>query len=42
VPRNKTRKSDDPVLAIRRLLQERVRPLGDYYQAIVFPDEGGK
>ncbi len=42
VPSNRTRKSDDPVLAIRRLLQEKVQPLGEYYQAIVFPDEGGK
>jgi Domain of unknown function (DUF4384) len=41
VPGTKTRKSDDPVLGIRRLLQEKVRPLGDYYQAIVFPDQGG-
>jgi hypothetical protein len=40
-PRTKTRKSDDPVLGIRRLLQEKVRPLGDYYQAIVFPNQGG-
>jgi Domain of unknown function (DUF4384) len=41
VPGKETRKSDDPVLSIRRLLQEKVRPLGDYYQAIVFPDRGG-
>jgi hypothetical protein len=42
VPSKNTRQSDDPVLAIRRLLQEKVRPLGDYYQAIVFPDQGGE
>jgi hypothetical protein len=42
VPTSKTRKSDDPVLAIRRLLQERIQPLGDYHQAIVFPNQGGK
>jgi Domain of unknown function (DUF4384) len=42
VPSKKTRPSDDPVLGIRRLLQEKVRPLGDYYQAIVFPDQGGE
>jgi hypothetical protein len=41
VPSSKTRKSDDPVLAIRRLLQEKVQPLSDYYQAIVFPNQGG-
>jgi hypothetical protein len=37
-----TRKSDDPVLRIRRLLSEKVQPLGDYWQAVVFPNEGGK
>jgi hypothetical protein len=42
VPSRKTRKSDDPVLAIRRLFSEKVQPLGDYYQAIVFPNQGGK
>jgi hypothetical protein len=41
-PSSKTRKSDDPVLRIRRLLQEKVQPLGDYHQAIVFPNQGGK
>jgi hypothetical protein len=41
-PSTKTRKSDDPVLAIRRLLQDKVRPLGDYYQALVFPNQGGE
>jgi hypothetical protein len=40
-PSTKTRKSDDPVLAIRRLFSERVQPLGEYYQAIVFPNQGG-
>ncbi len=41
-PSSKTRKSDDPVLRIRRLLQEKVQPLGEYHQAIVFPNQGGK
>jgi hypothetical protein len=41
-PSTKTRKSDDPVLGIRRLLSDKLAPLGDYYQAIVFPDQGGK
>jgi hypothetical protein len=41
LPSTKTRKSDDPVLRIRRLLSEKVQPLGDYYQAIVFPSLGG-
>jgi hypothetical protein len=41
-PSTKSRKSDDPVLGIRRVLSERVQPLGDYYQAIVFPNQGGK
>jgi hypothetical protein len=34
----KTRTSDDPVLRLRRRLQEAVQPLGDYYQAILFPN----
>ncbi len=41
-PSSKTRKSDDPVLRIRRLLHEKVQPLGEYHQAIVFPNQGGK
>ena len=41
-PSAKTRKSDDPVLRIRRLLSDKVKPLGDYWQALVFPNEGGK
>ena len=41
LPSSKTRKSDDPVLRIRRLLSDKVQPLGDYYQAIVFPSRGG-
>ena len=41
LPSSKTRKSDDPVLRIRRLLSDKVQPLGDYYQAIVFPSQGG-
>jgi hypothetical protein len=42
IPSSRARKSDDPVLGIRRLLEENVRPLGDYYQAIVFPNQGGR
>jgi Domain of unknown function (DUF4384) len=42
MPSSKTRKSDDPVLRIRRLLSEKVQPVGDYWQAVVFPNEGGK
>jgi hypothetical protein len=41
-PSTKTRKSDDPVLRIRRLLSDKVHPLGDYWQALIFPNEGGK
>jgi len=41
-PSSKSRKSDDPVLRIRRLLSDKVQPLGDYWQALVFPNEGGK
>jgi hypothetical protein len=40
-PSTKTRKSDDPVLRFRRLLQDKVQPLGDYTQAVLFPNEGG-
>jgi hypothetical protein len=42
MPGAKTRKSDDPVLRIRPLLSDKVQPLGDYWQAIVSPNEGGK
>jgi hypothetical protein len=42
LPSTKSRKSDDPVLQIRRLLSDKVQPLGDYWQAVVFPNEGGK
>ena len=40
-PSSKTRKSDDPVLRFRRLLQDKVQPLGDYSQAVLFPNQGG-
>lgn len=40
-PSSKTRKSDDPVLRIRKILQEKVQPLGNYSQAVVFPNRGG-
>jgi hypothetical protein len=36
-PSTKTRESDDPVLRFRRLLQDKVQPLGDYSQAVLFP-----
>jgi hypothetical protein len=42
MPSAKTRKSDDPVLRIRRALNEKVQPVGDYWQAVVFPNEGGE
>jgi len=41
-PTNKTRKSDDPALRIRRLLNDQVQPLGDYCHALIFPSAGGK
>jgi len=41
-PSTKTRKSDDPVLRIRRLLNDQVQPLGDYCHALIFPSAGGK
>jgi len=40
-PTSKTRKSDDPVLRFRRLLLDKVQPLGDYSQAVLFPNQGG-
>jgi hypothetical protein len=42
LPSPKTRKSDDPVLRFRRLLQDKVQPMGDYTQAVVFPNQGGR
>ncbi len=41
VPSSKSRKSDDPVLRFRRLLQDKVQPMGDYSQAVLFPNQGG-
>jgi hypothetical protein len=41
-PSPKTRKSDDPVLRLRRLLRDKVQPLGDYSQAVLFPNQGGR
>jgi hypothetical protein len=41
-PNSKTRKSDDPVLRIRKILLDKVQPLGEYTQAVVFPNRGGK
>jgi Domain of unknown function (DUF4384) len=42
LPSAKTRKSDDPILRIRRLLSDRVNSLGELWQALIFPNEGGK
>jgi hypothetical protein len=41
IPSPKTRKSDDPVLRIRQLVNEKVKPLGSYSQAVLFPNQGG-
>jgi len=41
IPSPEARKSDDPVLRIRALLGERVKPLGSYSQAVLFPNQGG-
>ena len=41
IPSPKTRKSNDPVLRIRALLNEKVKPLGSYSQAVLFPNQGG-
>ncbi len=41
-PSTKTRKSDDPVLRIRRLLTDQVQPRGDYCHALIFSSAGGK
>jgi len=41
-PGSQTRKSDDPVLRIRKLLQDKVQPLGDYSQAVLFLNQGGR
>ena len=41
-PSTKTRRSDDPVLRIRRLLSDQVQPLGDYCHALIFPSAAGK
>lgn len=41
-PSGKTRKSDDPVLRLRRLLREKLQPMGNYSQAVLFPNQGGR
>jgi Protein kinase domain/Domain of unknown function (DUF4384) len=41
IPSHKARKSEDPVLRIRALLNEKVEPLGSYSQAVLFPNNGG-
>jgi predicted Ser/Thr protein kinase len=41
IPSPKSRKSDDPVLRMRQLLNEKVKPLGSYSQAVLFPNQGG-
>jgi hypothetical protein len=40
-PSPKPRRSDDPVLQIRELLQKRIRPLGEYHRAVIVPNRGG-
>jgi hypothetical protein len=42
VPSTKTRNSDDPVLRFRRLLRDKVQPLGDYSLAVLFLNNGGQ
>jgi hypothetical protein len=41
VPGLAARKSDDPVLRIRRLLKEKISALGLYHRAVIAPDQGG-
>jgi hypothetical protein len=41
-PSTKTQKSDDPVLRIHRLFQDEVQPLGNYSQAVLFPNQRGQ
>lgn len=41
-PGARTRKSNDPVLQFRRMMQEKVQPLGDFTQAVLFPNQGGR
>jgi hypothetical protein len=36
-----TRKSDDPLLRIRRLLKEAISTLGAYHRAVIVPNQGG-
>jgi hypothetical protein len=40
-PSPKPRRSDDPVLQIRELLQKRIKPLGEYHRAVIVPNWGG-
>ena len=39
--RRRPARATTPVLRFRRLLQDKVQPLGDYSQAVVFPNQGG-
>jgi hypothetical protein len=41
IPSPTPRKSDDPILRLRALLGERVKPLGGFSQAVLFPNMGG-
>jgi serine/threonine protein kinase len=41
VPSAPPRKSDDPVLRIRAILSSKLKPLGSYSQAVLFPNNGG-
>jgi predicted Ser/Thr protein kinase len=40
IPSPQTRKSDDPVLRIRAIVENKLQPLGSYSQAVLFPNEG--
>ena len=41
MPGLETRKSDDPVLRIRRLLKEKLSTLGSCHRAVIVPNQGG-
>jgi serine/threonine protein kinase len=36
-----TRRSDDPVLRIRRVMKEKLSTLGSYHRAVIVPNQGG-
>jgi hypothetical protein len=41
IPSPKSRRSDDPVLQVRSLLSGKLQPMGNYCQAVLFPNVGG-